>query len=133
MTNILLSGFPTSSNGSTAVAGNSTVTLYNLATRLDGLLLVVKSCAGASCREPWGALDPTGAITSLSDALKTQYDGYFESLPRVFYSECEPAYFISAEGPQFSAQDVYTGNSSASFTVVDRNVLGRKTHGDQPL
>ncbi|KAH8897292.1 Arylsulphatase [Thozetella sp. PMI_491] len=96
MTNLFLDGFP--ANGS---CSDSTT---KLASRLDGLMMVLKSCQGDVCRNPWGQLDSSGSISSFSDAMDGKYDDLFENqLPRVSYSSCEAGYIVSAEGPQFSS------------------------------
>ncbi|KAL3494141.1 Six-hairpin glycosidase-like protein [Aspergillus germanicus] len=72
-----------------------------LLSRLDALLLVLKSCAGATCIKPWAELHPDGSVESLGDALSPEYDSFYESLPKVSYSVCEDGYIVAAEGPQW--------------------------------
>ena len=68
--------------------------------RLDALLMVTKSCAQDSCREPWASLFPDGSVTTLSDALDSKYDSFFAKQPKVEFSSCDQGYIISEEGPQ---------------------------------
>ncbi|KAL4878216.1 Six-hairpin glycosidase-like protein [Aspergillus karnatakaensis] len=69
--------------------------------RLDALLLVLKSCAGKTCIKPWDELHPDGSVLTLSDALSSGYDEFYAQLPSVEYSVCENGYLIWAEGPQW--------------------------------
>lgn len=61
-------------------------TLARLQTRLDALLLVLKTCVGDVCRSPWRSVFPDGSVSSLADALDRDFDSFFEALPRVKYS-----------------------------------------------
>lgn len=72
-----------------------------LISRLDSLLLVLKSCRGDSCRYPWIALHPNGNVQNLRDALNPRYDAFYKGQPRVGFESCELGYIASAEGPQF--------------------------------
>lgn len=65
---------------------HSSSPIARLHTRLDALLLVLKTCAGESCRLPWKALFTDGKVKNLKDAMKKEYDDYFKSLPDVRYS-----------------------------------------------
>ena len=56
--------------------------------RLDALLMVTKSCAQDSCRDPWSVLFPDGSVNSLTDAMKPEYDTFFANQPKVSYSAC---------------------------------------------
>ncbi|KAK7224561.1 hypothetical protein V2G26_012564 [Clonostachys chloroleuca] len=69
--------------------------------RLDALLLVLKSCKGSTCSQPWRSLHPQGDVTSLRDALSSRFDSFYEEQARVEFSHCEMGQIISAEGPQF--------------------------------
>ncbi|CAN8104300.1 unnamed protein product [Discula destructiva] len=68
--------------------------------RLDALMMVLKSCIGEACIEPWKVLHPEGDVTSLSDALKVRFDSFYEEQVKVSFSRCEFGYIIDAEGPQ---------------------------------
>lgn len=61
-------------------------TLVNLQHRLDALLLVLKTCVGDVCRNPWKSVFPDGSVSSLKAALAKSFDGYFADLPKVKYS-----------------------------------------------
>lgn len=60
--------------------------LINLQHRLDALLLVLKTCVGDVCRNPWKTVFPDGSVSSLKAALEKRFDGYFADLPKVKYS-----------------------------------------------
>ncbi|KAI9369166.1 Six-hairpin glycosidase-like protein [Aspergillus egyptiacus] len=69
--------------------------------RLDALLLVLKSCQGSTCIKPWDELHPDGAVNTLSDALRSEYDEFYAGLPKVAFDVCEAGYIIASEGPQW--------------------------------
>ncbi|KAL5606663.1 uncharacterized protein BROUX77_003856 [Berkeleyomyces rouxiae] len=77
------------------------VSIDKLVTRLDALLLVLKSCRGRACIQPWKSLHPQGNVQKLSDALNSRFDQFYANQSRVRYSHCESGYIVSAEGPQF--------------------------------
>ncbi|OQE29795.1 hypothetical protein PENSTE_c002G00438 [Penicillium steckii] len=68
--------------------------------RLNTLLMVLKSCRGFQCIKPWDTLHPDGSVTSLMDALDSKYDTFYESQPNVSFGRCAYGYEIEAEGPQ---------------------------------
>ncbi|RMJ12657.1 hypothetical protein CDV36_007698 [Fusarium kuroshium] len=72
--------------------------------RLDALMLVLKSCKGQSCIEPWKILHPEGDVTSLKDALDVKFDEFYEQQVKVSFDRCEDGYLIDAEGPQVGYQ-----------------------------
>ncbi|KAJ5808977.1 hypothetical protein N7474_010246 [Penicillium riverlandense] len=68
--------------------------------RLDALLLVLKSCKGISCIEPWNVLQPDDSVRTLRDALDVEYDSFYSQQPTVSFDWCDAGYVIEAEGPQ---------------------------------
>lgn len=79
--------------------------------RLDSLLLVLKSCKGVTCTDPWRKLHPHGNVKSLRDALKPRYDAFYEhEQQRVSFSRCANGYLVDAEGPQ----------DALSYPILDR-------------
>ncbi|KAL4938463.1 hypothetical protein BDV06DRAFT_225995 [Aspergillus oleicola] len=74
--------------------------LSHLITRLDSILLVLKSCKGATCIKPWDVLHPRGHVQNLQDAMNTLYDAFYISQARVSFERCEAGYIVEAEGPQ---------------------------------
>jgi hypothetical protein len=70
--------------------------------RLDALLLVLKSCQGKVCREPWKSLHPEGNVWTLKHALAQEFDHFYEvEQIRTRYNHCENGYLIEAEGPMW--------------------------------
>ncbi|CAI7611209.1 unnamed protein product [Penicillium manginii] len=74
--------------------------LAQIISRLDALMMVLKSCGGDSCRDPWGQLHPGGQVTTLSEALAPAFDTFYQNQPKVYFSACELGYLIASEGPQ---------------------------------
>jgi N-acetylglucosamine-6-sulfatase len=72
-----------------------------LQTRLDALMMVLKSCKGrAECITPWNILHPQGDVQDLKDAMNANFDTFYANQPKVSYSSCQNGYIIGAEGPQ---------------------------------
>lgn len=69
--------------------------------RLNALMMVLKSCQGDSCREPWSLLHPDDPnVDSLASALDARFDEFYEVQPRVRFDNCELGYIRESEGPQ---------------------------------
>lgn len=75
--------------------------------RLDALMMVLKSCQGDECRYPWRQLHPKGQVGSLAEALVSGFDTFYENQPKVTFSACELGYIVASEGAQ--KFDVYGG------------------------
>lgn len=91
-----------------AASKNSSPTLQNLVSRLDALLMVLKTCVGYQCTHPWESLFPDGHVQSLEQALEGEYDDFFQTgVKRVHYDSCEKGYIASAEGPVWSSDQVF--------------------------
>ena len=69
-------------------------------TRLDSLLMVLKSCKARSCHKPWSVLHPDGKVATLRDAVHGDFDAFYTNQPKVSFSSCQLGYLIDAEGPQ---------------------------------
>lgn len=75
--------------------------------RLDALLLVLKSCEGEVCRNPWLAFtdDITGKhlpqFDTLELSLDPHLDEYFSQLPKVQFSACIQSQVVENERPFF--------------------------------
>ncbi|KAI9731684.1 MAG: hypothetical protein M1834_004473 [Cirrosporium novae-zelandiae] len=72
-----------------------------IANRMNGILLVTKSCEQNSCRDPWATLHHNGTVHNLAQALDTKYDSFYASLPRVQIKECLSYQLPSNEAPYF--------------------------------
>jgi arylsulfatase len=68
--------------------------------RLDALLLVLKSCRGSECTLPWNTLHPDGKVTTLLEALDPKYNAFYAAQPDISFAACEPGYLPQFEGPQ---------------------------------
>ncbi|UPL00082.1 hypothetical protein LCI18_011016 [Fusarium solani-melongenae] len=64
----------------------------------------LKSCKGETCRRPWKVLHPDGDVEDLHDALNPRFDSFYQDQARVSFTQCEPGYIISSEGPQTANQ-----------------------------
>lgn len=80
------------------------VKIAQVMNRLDALMLVLKSCKGADCVEPWKVLHPDGDVTSLQHALDSRFDAFYEQQVKVSFDRCENGYLVDAEGPQVGYQ-----------------------------
>ncbi|KAI9374312.1 alkaline-phosphatase-like protein [Aspergillus egyptiacus] len=83
--------------GTAKVYGHS---LSQVISRLDSLLLVLKSCKGATCIKPWDVLHPDGHVQNIQDALNPLYDAFYTNQARVSFDRCENGYIPEVEGPQ---------------------------------
>lgn len=86
----------------TNLAFNPTHEHARLIDRLNAILLVTKSCAENTCRQPWALLQPgrrKDEIVSLRQAMDTKYDRFFSEFPRVAFKECMMYQDIKNEKP----------------------------------
>ncbi|KAF4534980.1 Arylsulfatase [Lasiodiplodia theobromae] len=86
----------------TNLADSSDPEIVRVKSRLNALLMVTKSCAEDTCRDPWSVLQPpndTNKISTLDDALDPRYDGFFAAFPQVSIDECLNVQLSSNEGP----------------------------------
>lgn len=91
-----------------ADAGGEGSTQIVLASRLDALLMVLKTCAGRQCTHPWDTLFPNGEVRSLGDALNREYDDFFQTrVSKVRYERCEKGYIAESEGPVWSSEQAF--------------------------
>lgn len=75
--------------------------INRLESRLDALLLVLKSCKAKTCHQPWTALHPQGDVTSLPEAMDPKFDEFYQKeQDRVSFDWCDKGYIVAAEGPQ---------------------------------
>lgn len=89
--------FPSSSSSQGLLLGTQ---IGLVISRLDALMMVLKSCKGGTCVEPWKVLHPQGDVASLTDALRARFDAFYDEQVRVSFSRCELGYIVDAEGPQ---------------------------------
>lgn len=62
-------------------------------------MMVLKSCKGQVCTEPWAELHPQGDVNNLIDSLDERFDAFYQEQPKVSFSECRLGYFPEVEGP----------------------------------
>ena len=101
MTNLLLNSTQNTTSFSTTSPTILGYSIPALTSRLDALLLVLKSCKASSCYDPWLELHPWGDVTSLPEAMNPNFNYFYEKQqPKVAFSECQLGYLVGAEGPQ---------------------------------
>ncbi|EJT71027.1 hypothetical protein GGTG_12048 [Gaeumannomyces tritici R3-111a-1] len=76
--------------------------------RLNALLLVTKSCAEGTCRDPWAVFSPEGGglpkMTTMAQAMDGKYDAFFAGFPRVRFDSCMQVQDVANEMPFFPEQ-----------------------------
>ncbi|ORY86729.1 putative arylsulfatase precursor [Leucosporidium creatinivorum] len=98
----------------TAVRSESLIKLQH---RLDALLLVLKTCVGEVCRNPWKTVFPDGSVSSLNAGLEKRFDGYFADLPKVKYSYCDIGYHRRLEAPFWYDELAFNPKQKSSFVI----------------
>jgi hypothetical protein len=96
-----------------------------LISRLDALLVVLKSCRAHTCRDPWRTLHPGDTrVQTLKDALKDEYDGHYEQLKPMRFEACLPYYDPLNEVPQighhFVTNQTCSGPDRRSQVVLQK-------------
>ncbi|SPN97772.1 related to arylsulfatase [Cephalotrichum gorgonifer] len=85
-------------------------------TRLNGLMMVLKSCKGQDCIYPWSVTHPEGDVRTIRDAMDPRFDQFYEEeMPVVVFDKCVRGYFTELEGPQVPA--VFGGASSGKRSL----------------
>lgn len=90
--------------------------------RLDALLMVLKSCYGKECHEPWQTLHPNSKVKSIQQALDPDFDEFYADQPKVAFSSCELGYLKDAEGPQ----TVNAWDNQVALTMSEEQALGER-------
>ncbi|KKY17570.1 putative arylsulfatase [Phaeomoniella chlamydospora] len=100
-------------SGETKIAGYD---IKLLLSRIDALLLVLKSCKRRACSNPWEQLHLNGEVKSLRDAMGQEFDDKYYKLPKVQFRKCFKNGTIDlwAEGPQWHAG---LADATVSFDV----------------
>jgi hypothetical protein len=102
-------GMPIASYADSSVKINNKP-LLSIVSRLDAIMMVMKSCKGKTCTEPWKVLHPDGDVKSLKDAMDSKYDSFYLQAAEknsVSFGMCMGGYIVTAEGPQ--APSTYQG------------------------
>lgn len=67
--------------------------------RLDALVQVLRTCNGTTCIDPWKKLHPDGDVKSLSDALSSRFNDFYENEQvKMKFVECKLGYLTANEG-----------------------------------
>lgn len=85
--------------------------MHHLRDRMDALTLVLKSCEGHNCTQPWEALHPDGTVRTLKEALDPKYDNFYKNQPKVKFHQCAKGYIKANEKP--FVYDVYGQSQNA--------------------
>ena len=72
----------------------------NIISRLDALLVALKTCKGRQCTHPWETLHPDSNVHTLRDALSSRFDAFYKAQAKLYWTQCEQAYVAESEGPQ---------------------------------
>ncbi|KEF60263.1 uncharacterized protein A1O9_05113 [Exophiala aquamarina CBS 119918] len=102
--------------------------------RLNGVLLITKSCSKDTCRNPWKLLatDAEGDFTNLEEAMDSQYDSFFASLPSVGFQGCLSYQSVENEIPFYPPESSSLGreyrNDTNNFTAY--YPLGERVPGN---
>ncbi len=111
---VLNNDLPVSSFNVSAISAKAATSMRpqtlrcRLLSRLDGLLMLLKTCSGRQCTHPWHTLFPDGAVRSLTDALDERHDDFFnKQMPAVSFDKCEKGFIIESEGPTWTDSQIY--------------------------
>lgn len=74
--------------------------LEHVLLRLNALIMVLKTCKGQTCTQPWASLHPDGSVNSLKLALQNRFDAFYESQPQMWFLECPAAYIAEVENQE---------------------------------
>lgn len=96
--------------------------------RLNALLMITKSCAQSSCRNPWAVMDPSPLprIHSFAQSLHNQYDHFFATFPTVSFQECLMVQAAWNEGPYYPEESISLGVEYRTFVS---NYTTKETRG----
>jgi hypothetical protein len=74
--------------------------LNQILTRLNALIMVLKTCKNRVCTHPWEVLHPGGSVYSLKHALNERFDAFYGEQPQMWFSECPLGYFAEVENQE---------------------------------
>lgn len=102
------------------LGGSTDVHLTRVKSRLNALLMVMKSCEAEVCRDPWRELQPpvgdaggrddeqfrltARSINNFADSLNPDFDAFFASIPTVSIAECYQYQYAPNERPFYPSQ-----------------------------
>ncbi|KAI1846284.1 hypothetical protein JX265_010871 [Neoarthrinium moseri] len=99
----------------TNLANSTDPAIQRVKSRLNALLMVMKSCETETCRNPWNVIQPPKpntarschAVSSLGDALDPAYDDFFATIPEVNIAECVQYQYAPNETPFYPPEAQY--------------------------
>ncbi|KPM35927.1 Arylsulfatase [Neonectria ditissima] len=74
--------------------------LHHLLSRLNALIMVLKTCKDRVCTHPWNTLHPNGDVQTLKQALDEKYDKFYANQPQMWFAECSLGYFADMENQE---------------------------------
>ena len=80
--------------------------LEEVLTRLNALVMVLKTCRGTTCSRPWESLHPDGSIWTLKQALDPRLDSFYHDQPQMWFLDCPSAYFAEWENQEPVITDI---------------------------
>ena len=83
----------------TSIGGRS---FGDIISRVDSLLMVLKSCKAESCRKPWDSLHKDGNVKSLEEALDINFDAFYERQPKSAFLLANWVIFVTRKDPSMS-------------------------------
>lgn len=86
-------------NANVETSGPASSSVANLVSRLDALLVVLKTCKARECTHPWEVLHPEGDVDRLKNALHPSFDAFYAAQQKLYWTQCEQAYVAESEGP----------------------------------
>lgn len=86
----------------TNLANSTNARHQRVLTRLNAVLLYMKSCTGDICRDPWAPLTPPGVekpVANFEEAMNPEYDDFFDQFPKFEFGECMTYQYAPNETP----------------------------------
>jgi N-acetylglucosamine-6-sulfatase len=74
--------------------------LEQVETRLNALIMVLKSCRDETCTSPWSVLHPEGGVETLRDALGREYDAFYAKQPKMWFRGCPKGFLADWESQE---------------------------------
>ncbi|CAG9983614.1 unnamed protein product [Clonostachys byssicola] len=78
--------------------------LAQVFSRLNALIMVLKTCKGRACTHPYESLHPKRDVSSLKEALSPSFDVFYSTQPQMWYTECPMAYIAEFENQEQVAE-----------------------------
>ncbi|RSL54646.1 hypothetical protein CEP53_007378 [Fusarium sp. AF-6] len=126
----------------TNLADSTDPHIQRVKSRLNALLLVTKSCAEASCRDPWSVIQPPRQrrgkkVKTLDDAMDPAFDDFYSSFPLVNIEECLTYQLAKNEGPFYPPKAEFGlglkhRKSTDNFVSLDADPV-KKVEKNNPL